>query len=362
MGCFSCLGGKSARRVRLMFVGLDGAGKSTLLQTIAGDPEEPTVPTVGFHNVALRRERTFDSGFDVDVFDLGGGKRIRGIWKHYVADVHACVFVVDSADSKRAEEAREALLETIRDPQLSGKPVAVFANKQDLPGARSEAEVAKALGLDTVGNARYRVIACTSLLGREGDGKKPKSRDAGVDDGMRWLLSRVGEDWAELAPRVARESEQARAARRTGRLCGRALARSTPRTRAPPDVVLGAENEAELARSGAPKTGRRRGPATPLVRGGGDTPGATTRSGARPSGPVGIRAAGTGGRTRSRPGSLVARSGRRLHRTRRSRTRRASGPAGESFADPGYDGLSGARRSGAAPSPAVLGLAPRAAG
>ena len=81
MGCFSCLGGKSARRVRLMFVGLDGAGKSTLLQTIAGDPEEPTVPTVGFHNVTLRRERTFDSGFDVDVFDLGGGKRIRGIWK-----------------------------------------------------------------------------------------------------------------------------------------------------------------------------------------------------------------------------------------------------------------------------------------
>ena len=55
MGCFSCLGGKSARRVRLMFVGLDGAGKSTLLQTIAGDPEEPTVPTVGFHNVTLRR-------------------------------------------------------------------------------------------------------------------------------------------------------------------------------------------------------------------------------------------------------------------------------------------------------------------
>ena len=212
MGCFSCLGGKSARRVRLMFVGLDGAGKSTLLQTIAGDPEEPTVPTVGFHNVALRRERTFDSGFDVDVFDLGGGKRIRGIWKHYVADVHACVFVVDSADSKRAEEAREALLETIRDPQLSGKPVAVFANKQDLPGARSEAEVAKALGLDTVGNARYRVIACTSLLGREGDGKKPKSRDAGVDDGMRWLLSRVGEEWATLAPRVVLESERARVA------------------------------------------------------------------------------------------------------------------------------------------------------
>ena len=49
MGCFSCLGGKSARRVRLMFVGLDGAGKSTLLQTIAGHPEEPTVPLSLIH-------------------------------------------------------------------------------------------------------------------------------------------------------------------------------------------------------------------------------------------------------------------------------------------------------------------------
>ena len=29
------------------------------------------------------------------------------------------------------------------------------------------------------------------------------ARDAGVDDGMRSLLSRVGEDWATLAPRVA---------------------------------------------------------------------------------------------------------------------------------------------------------------
>ena len=52
MSCFRCFRQRK-RRVKLMFVGLDGAGKSTLLQTIVGDPEdfEPTVPTVGFHNV-----------------------------------------------------------------------------------------------------------------------------------------------------------------------------------------------------------------------------------------------------------------------------------------------------------------------
>ena len=219
MSCFGCFGGKSNHRVRLMFVGLDGAGKSTLLQRIVGDPEEPAVPTVGFHNVALPRNRTksFTSGFDVDVFDLGGGKRIRGIWKAYVADVHACVFVVDSADTKRAEETREVFMETITDPMLSGKPIAIFANKRDLPNARSETEVARALGLETLQNKRYRIISCTSLrrsLRPSETSEKNENDECEIDDGIqtgvRWLLETVREDWSSLAPRVAEESARAR--------------------------------------------------------------------------------------------------------------------------------------------------------
>jgi|AntAceMinimDraft_12_1070368.scaffolds.fasta_scaffold71273_2 small GTP-binding protein len=110
MSCFRCFRQRK-RRVKLMFVGLDGAGKSTLLQTIVGDPEdfEPTVPTVGFHNVVLPSKRAFVPGFQVEVFDLGGGKRIRGIWQAYVSDVHAVVFVVDAADTARLDEARTGL-------------------------------------------------------------------------------------------------------------------------------------------------------------------------------------------------------------------------------------------------------------
>ena len=68
---------------RQMLVGLDGAGKSTLLQAILGEPCLKTMPTFGFSNASTSRD-----GFDVDLFDLGGGKRIRGIWKAYTADVH----------------------------------------------------------------------------------------------------------------------------------------------------------------------------------------------------------------------------------------------------------------------------------
>ena len=99
---------------------------------------EKTLPTFGFNN-----ESTHRAGFDIDLYDLGGGKRIRGIWKAYMADVHGCIFVVDSADEDRIAECREVFAETLRDPHLSGKPIVVFANKQDLPEAKSAAEVAE---------------------------------------------------------------------------------------------------------------------------------------------------------------------------------------------------------------------------
>ncbi len=161
------------------------------------------MPTFGFNNESLTR-----GGFDVDVFDLGGGEKIRGIWKAYMADVHGCAFVVDSSDDSRLDECADVFARTLRDPHLSGKPIVVFANKQDAPGAKSAEEVAVALGLTTLQNERHRVVACTAL---RKEGKEGAAGDAGVDDGMRWMLEKVGEDWDELNPRVTAEAEAARA-------------------------------------------------------------------------------------------------------------------------------------------------------
>ena len=184
---------------------MDGAGKSTLLQTLLGQAPESTMPTFGFNNESLTR-----GGFDVDVFDLGGGRKIRGIWKAYMADVHGCAFVVDSSDDARLEECRDVFAETLRDPHLSGKPVVIFANKQDAPGAKTTEEVATALGLTTLQNERHHVVPCTALRTTEGGKGDKGAADTGVDDGMRWMLEKVGEDWDELNPRVAKEAEAAR--------------------------------------------------------------------------------------------------------------------------------------------------------
>ncbi len=45
--------------------------------------------------------------FTMQVFDLGGGRNIRRVWKSYLAEVHAVVFVVDAADGGRLPECKQ---------------------------------------------------------------------------------------------------------------------------------------------------------------------------------------------------------------------------------------------------------------
>ena len=241
-----------------VLVGLDGAGKSTLLQTILGDAPEKTLPTFGFNN-----ESTHRAGFDIDLYDLGGGKRIRGIWKAYMADVHGCIFVVDSADEDRIAECREVFAETLRDPHLSGKPIVVFANKQDLPEAKSAAEVAEGLGLSTMQNARHHIVACTALRATRHD-----DADANVDLGMRWMLEKIGEDWDELNPRVAAESEAARekeeALKRERVKRGEEARRERLEAEAAAAAAAEAEAEAEAEAPGTPARGEADESSTPM--------------------------------------------------------------------------------------------------
>ena len=41
----------------------------------------------------------------VNIYDLGGGIRIRDIWDNYFAEAHGVVFVFDASDAARLAEA-----------------------------------------------------------------------------------------------------------------------------------------------------------------------------------------------------------------------------------------------------------------
>ena len=97
----------------------------------------PLLVAVGF-NV----ETVTYKNLKFQVWDLGGQTGLRPYWRCYYQDTNAVIFVVDSADKERIEIAKQELELMLQEEELKGVPVLVLANKQDLPNALNDQEVA----------------------------------------------------------------------------------------------------------------------------------------------------------------------------------------------------------------------------
>lgn len=192
-----------ARKVTLVMVGLDNAGKTATVRGIQGDNPKDVAPTVGFSKVDLKQGK-----FEVTIFDLGGGKRIRGIWKNYYSESHGVVFVVDSSDVQRIQETRETMAEVLQHPRIAGKPVLVLANKQDQEGALAEADIIENLSLEKLVNENKclcQIEPCSAVLGY---GKKV---DKSIKKGLKWLLNNIAKDYEAITERVQKDTAEQRA-------------------------------------------------------------------------------------------------------------------------------------------------------
>ena len=143
-------------------VGLDAAGKTTILYKLKLGEVVTTIPTIGFNVETVEYKN-----ISFTVWDVGGQDKIRPLWRHYYQNTQGLIFVVDSNDRERAEDAREELHRMLNEPELSSAVLLVFANKQDLPKAMPTAEVAEKLGLHSL---RGRVWHIQGTCATTGDG------------------------------------------------------------------------------------------------------------------------------------------------------------------------------------------------
>ncbi|XP_077578042.1 ADP-ribosylation factor-like protein 14 [Stigmatopora nigra] len=135
-------GSKPRRQAQVLMLGLDQSGKSTLLYKLKYNESVVTVPTVGFNVETLDTERSCPG---LTIWDVGGQRKMRPHWKHHYADTAGLVFVVDSAEPGRMDEARKELHRVLKYESLRGIPLVVLANKQDLCGAFGPEEVCQRL-------------------------------------------------------------------------------------------------------------------------------------------------------------------------------------------------------------------------
>ena len=119
----------------------------------------------------------------------------------------AIVFVIDSADAERMEEANVELMKLLtEEDKLAGVPVIMyvltstlklnsglrsfatsfaflcsFANKQDLLSAIPASDIAVGLNLHMVKDRPWQIQGCSAMSGE------------GLQDGMKWIISTVSE-------------------------------------------------------------------------------------------------------------------------------------------------------------------------
>lgn len=139
--------------LHVVMLGLDSAGKTTALYRLKFDQYLNTVPTIGFNCEKVKGTIGRAKGISFLVWDVGGQEKLRPLWKSYTRCTDGIVFVLDSVDIERMEEAKMELMRTARSPDNAGVPIMILANKQDLPGAKEPKELEKLLGLHELGGS-----------------------------------------------------------------------------------------------------------------------------------------------------------------------------------------------------------------
>lgn len=87
-----------------------------------------------FRLVGFNVETVTYKNVKFNVWDVGGQDKIRPLWRHYYTGTQGLVFVVDSQDRERVDEAKQELHRILSDREMKDCLLLVFANKQDLPG------------------------------------------------------------------------------------------------------------------------------------------------------------------------------------------------------------------------------------
>ncbi|KAL3795580.1 hypothetical protein ACHAWO_001575 [Cyclotella atomus] len=163
-----------AKEVRVLVLGLDNSGKTTVLKQLGGEDVDSVTPTQGFNVKSLQQ-----SNCRLNMWDIGGQKTIRAYWRNYLDRTDLLIFVVDSSDQIRMEETSTELKQLLNEEKLSGVPLLVLANKQDLLNAISPEEISEELNLANITDRPWTIQPCNARDGM------------GLADGIAWVTKQM---------------------------------------------------------------------------------------------------------------------------------------------------------------------------
>jgi|UniRef100_A0AC35GP39 ADP-ribosylation factor-like protein 5B len=164
----------SNKEHKVIIVGLDNAGKTTILYQLLTGEVVHTSPTIG-SNV----EEIVWRNIHFLMWDIGGQESLRTSWSSYYQATDFVIIVIDSTDRKRLSIIREQMYKMLAHEDLAKASILVYANKQDVKGSMSAAEISNELNLTSVKSHQWQIQACCALTG------------AGIQKGLEWIASNI---------------------------------------------------------------------------------------------------------------------------------------------------------------------------
>ena len=153
---------------------MQNAGKTTILYRLSLGQLVKTTPTIG-SNV----EELSYNNVKFQAWDLGGQESNRSLWDVYYMSTDAIVYVIDSQDDEYFEESKAQFHKLLVHPILKNATILIFANKQDLPGAKSVNQLIQDYGFDKIKNHIWHIQSCSALKGE------------GLVTGIKWLSEQL---------------------------------------------------------------------------------------------------------------------------------------------------------------------------
>ena len=165
---------KSKDNFKIIILGMQNAGKTTILYRLSLGQFVRTTPTIG-SNV----EELAYNNVKIQAWDLGGQESTRSVWDVYYMNTDGVVFVLDSQEDEYFEESKAEFYKALKHPSLRNAVILIFANKQDLPGAKTVEKIIEDYEFNKIKNQIWHVQPCSAVKGE------------GLINGIKWLSEQL---------------------------------------------------------------------------------------------------------------------------------------------------------------------------
>ena len=110
---------------KILLLGVDAVGKTKLLYKLKLNEDVMTIPTIGFNVETIPYKEK-----EIIMWDIGGGDKIKELWKHYFGTMKCIIFVIDISNKSRMEEYIETFkLLLNQHKEYRNIPILIFGNK-----------------------------------------------------------------------------------------------------------------------------------------------------------------------------------------------------------------------------------------